>query len=238
MFDESAAFYDAIYAFKDYAAEAAWTAALLRRVQRSPGRHLLDVACGTGEHLRHLQGEYRVEGLDLDGGMLAAARAKLPDVPLHQADMLDFDLGRRFDAVVCLFSSIGYLRTVERMERAVAAMARHLVVPGGVLAIEPWFSPAQWKPGMLHALLVDEPELKVARMSLSEPAAGGLSVLEFHYLIGDASGVRHVTERHELGLFEPQDYLRAFESAGLRPQFDAQGPSGRGLYFAVSEEHA
>lgn len=236
MFEESAAFYDAIYAFKDYAAEAAWTAGLLGRLQRSPGGELLDVACGTGEHLRYLQREYRVEGLDLDAGMLEVARAKLPDVPLHQADMLDFDLGRRFDAVVCLFSSIGYMRTVARMQQAVATMARHLRAPGGVLAIEPWFSPAQWKPGMLHAMLVEEPELKVARMSLSEPAADGLSVLEFHYLIGDASGVRHVTERHELGLFEPQEYRRAFENAGLKPQFDADGPSGRGLYFAVSEE--
>jgi ubiquinone/menaquinone biosynthesis C-methylase UbiE len=235
MFDESAAYYDAIYAYKDYAAEAAWTAALLQRLQRSPGGELLDVACGTGEHLRYLQQEYRVEGLDLDAGMLAVARVKLPDVRLHQADMLDFDLGRRFDAVVCLFSSIGYMRTVGRMELAVAAMARHLL-PGGVLAVEPWFSPAQWKPGMLHAMLVDEPELKIARMSLSEPAAGGLSVLEFHYLIGDASGVRHVTERHELGLFEPQEYRRAFENAGLKPQFAADGPSGRGLYFAVSGE--
>jgi hypothetical protein len=130
------------------------------------------------------------------------------------------------------------MRTVERMQQAVAAMARHLRAPGGVLAIEPWFSPAQWKPGMLHALLVDEPELKVARMSLSEPAAGGISALDFHYLIGDASGVRHVRERHELGLFEPQDYLRALENAGLKPQFEPQGPSGRGLYFAVSEAHA
>ena len=238
MFDESAAYYDAIYAFKDYAAEAAWVSELLQRVQRSPGRDLLDVACGTGEHLRHLQREYRVEGLDLDAGMLKVAQAKLPGVPLHQADMLAFDLGQRFDAVVCLFSSIGYMRTVGRLQQAVAAMARHVRMPGGVLAIEPWFSPAQWKPGMLHAMLVEEPELKVARMSLSEPAANGLSVLEFHYLIGDTSGVRHVTERHELGLFEPQDYQRAFEKAGLKPQFDADGPSGRGLYFAVSEGSA
>lgn len=234
MFDESAAFYDAIYAFKDYAAEAGWLRSLLTE-HGHPDGEMLDVACGTGAHLLHLRRHYQVEGLDLDAGMLAAARARLPDVPLHRADMLDFELGRTFDAVVCLFSSIGYMRTVGRMQQAVATMARHVRAPGGVLAIEPWFTPAQWRPGVLHALLVDEPELKVARLSRSEPAVGGLSVLEFHYLIGDASGVRHVTERHELGLFEAQDYRRAFESAGLRPQFDADGPSGRGLYFAVRQ---
>jgi trans-aconitate methyltransferase len=40
---------------------------------------------------------FRVEGLDVDPGMVDIARAKHPDVPIHVADMVDFDLGRRFD---------------------------------------------------------------------------------------------------------------------------------------------
>ena len=50
MFTASAEFYDLIYStFKDYAAEAAQIASVLRRV--NPGcRTVLDVACGTGEH--------------------------------------------------------------------------------------------------------------------------------------------------------------------------------------------
>ena len=43
--------------------------------------------------------------------MLGIARHRLPGVPLHLADMRDFDLPERFDAVTCLFSSIGYLTT-------------------------------------------------------------------------------------------------------------------------------
>jgi ubiquinone/menaquinone biosynthesis C-methylase UbiE len=237
MFSESARFYDAIYSYKDYAAEAAWMAALLKRYQRSAGRDLLDVASGTGEHLVHLRQHYHVQGLDLDEGMLAVARAKLPGVPFYLGDMLDFELGRSFDAVACLFSAIGYVRTVDRLAQAVATMARH-VRPGGVLAIEPWFSPSQWQPGGIHALLVDQPELKVARMNRSEPAVDGLSVLEFHYLVGDDSGVRHLTERHELGLFEQEEYRTAFEQTGLTPHFDPDGPSGRGLFFAVRQETA
>ena len=232
MFSESARFYDAIYSFKDYAAEAGWLRYLLTEHGHPDGR-LLDVACGTGAHLVHLRDHYQVEGLDIDPGMLEVARAKLPGVAFRQGDMLDFSLGSRYEIVVSLFSSIGYMRTVERLNRAVANMARHLE-PCGLLAIEPWFSPEQWKPGKVHALLVDEPDLKVARMNLSTPPVGNLSVLEFHYLVGDGSGVRHVTERHELGLFEDHEYRRAFEQAGLTPQFDAEGPSGRGLYFGLS----
>jgi len=236
MFSESARYYDAIYSFKDYAAEGGWLRYLLTEHGHPDGR-LLDVACGTGAHLVYLRENYQVEGLDVDPGMLEVARAKLPGVAFHEGDMLDFNLGRRFDVVASLFSSIGYMRTVERLDQAVASMARHLE-PGGLLAIEPWFSPAQWMPGGLHALLVDEPDLKVARMSLSAPPVGNLSVLEFHYLVGDGSGVRHVTERHELGLFEDREYRRAFEQAGLVGRFDAEGPSGRGLYYAVREDAA
>jgi ubiquinone/menaquinone biosynthesis C-methylase UbiE len=231
VYTSSARFYDAIYSFKDYAAEAGWLRYLLTEHGHSDGR-LLDVACGTGAHLVHLREHYQVEGLDIDPGMLEVARRKLPDITFDAGDMLDFNLGRRFDIVVSLFSSIGYVRTVERLDQAVANLARHLE-PGGLLAIEPWFSPAQWMPGGLHALLVDEPDLKVARMNLSEAPVDGLSVLVFHYLVGDASGVRYVTERHELGLFEDHEYRRAFERAGLAARFDAEGPSGRGLYFGI-----
>jgi SAM-dependent methyltransferase len=57
----------------------------------------------------------------------------LPD----SADPADFNLGLTFDAVVCLFSAIGYVVTVKRLHSALAAMARHLR-PGGVLLVEPW----------------------------------------------------------------------------------------------------
>ena len=138
MFTKSAAFYDALYSFKDYPGEAERLHALIqeRTPPASAPRTLLDVACGTGHHLQYLRRWYTVEGVDLDAGLLDLARQRLPDVPLHQRDMADFDLGRRFDAVVCLFSAIGYVKTADRLRRAVACLAAH-VAPGGVLVVEP-----------------------------------------------------------------------------------------------------
>ena len=113
MYERSdAAIYDAMNrgAGKDYGAEAAAvTEAVLAR--RPEARTLLDVACGTGEHLSHLRHRFEVEGLELSEHMAAIARTKLgPDVPIHAGDMRSFDLGRTFDAVTCMFSSIGYAR--------------------------------------------------------------------------------------------------------------------------------
>src|SRR5690242_12139387 len=125
MFTKSAAFYDAIYSFKDYSAEAVQVAAVIEQNKRSQGKTLLDVGCGTGQHLQYLGENYQVEGLDLDGELLKIARGRCPDVPFHQADMVDFDLGKQFDVVTCLFSSIGYAKTVERLDSAIAHIAHH-----------------------------------------------------------------------------------------------------------------
>ena len=229
MFTKSARFYDAIYAFKDYAAEAAKIDALIQ--ERKPdARTLLDVACGTGLHLQHLRTRYEAEGLDLDRELLAIAAERLPDVPFHQGDMLDFDLGRRFDVVTCLFSSIGYAETVENLDEAVSSMGNH-VESGGVLIVEPWFPPDAWQDGFLDAIFVDEPALKLARMSISG-REGRLSRIDLHYLVATASGVEHFEETHELGLFTHEEYLDAFRSAGLEVEHDAEGLMGRGLYVA------
>lgn len=230
MFERSARLYDTFYSFKDYGAEAEKVDALIR--ERAPeARTLLDVACGTGKHLEELASRYEVEGLDLDPDLLSIARDRLPDVPLHEGDMTDFDLGRQFDAVTCLFSSVGYVKTTENLRGAVAAMARH-VGPGGVLVVEPWITPDRWEHGRVSALFVDEPDLKAARMNVPE-VENGISIIEFHYLVATVDGVEHFTERHELGLFRHDEYVDAFRAARLEVEHDPEGLMGRGLYVGV-----
>src|SRR5688572_2977535 len=105
MFTKSAAYYDAIYAaLKDYRNEALSVARLLRST-RPHCRRVLDVACGTGEHARYLDGAhgFDVDGIDLDPQLLRIARGKHPRGSYWQADMVDFELGRRYDAVISLF---------------------------------------------------------------------------------------------------------------------------------------
>src|SRR3990170_3440462 len=113
MFRKTARFYDAIYSWKDYRTEVDRLDRLIRD-RNLTARTLLDVACGTGKHLELLRDGYEVEGLDLDPEMLAIARERLPGVTLHEGDMTSFDLGKRFDVVACLFSSVAYSRTPER----------------------------------------------------------------------------------------------------------------------------
>jgi ubiquinone/menaquinone biosynthesis C-methylase UbiE len=233
MFSKSAKFYNTIYRSmgKDYIVEAQKAHHIIQQYKRSPGNTLLEVACGTGLHASVLQQHYQVEGLDVDTEMLAIARQNCPEITFHQADMADFDLGKRFDAVTCLFSSIGYVKTKASLESAVQKMSEHLL-PGGVLMVEPWFTPEQWETGRVSATFVDQPDLKISRINISE-TAGMLSFLVFHYTVGTPYGVEYFTERHELGLFTHEEYLVAFSRAGLEIAHDLEGLDGRGLYIGM-----
>src|SRR5262245_19304172 len=102
MYTKSAAFYDAIYSFKNSPAEAAQLHALILQHKRSPGNRLLDVACGTGRHMHALGAHgYRVAGLDLDQNLLAIARERNPEARFHRDEMVDLDLGETFVVVTC-----------------------------------------------------------------------------------------------------------------------------------------
>ena len=235
MFSKSAELYDRIYSeFKDYQAESTKIHDLISRECPS-GRTLLDVACGTGEHARLLaeQHGYHVDGIDLDEKLLALARRKVPGGVFRCVDMADFDLGKTYDVVMCLFSSIGYLKTLKRVTEALARFKAH-IQDDGMILVEPWFQPNGYHPGRTFLNTAQSSDLKVARMGTSQ-VEGRISTLRFEYLIGTHGAICHEVEEHELGLFTVDEMKKCFGDAGLKVKYDSEGPSGRGLYLARKE---
>jgi SAM-dependent methyltransferase len=223
--------YDLEYSFKDYAAESAKIARLVR--ERKPDAHtLLDVACGTGKHLEHLRAEFTCEGTDLDKGLLEVAHSRVPDVPLHEGDMRTLDLGKTFDAITCLFSAIGFVGSLDGLEAAAEAFARHLA-PGGVLLVEPWIEPDVWIPGRPHALAANGDGISVGRVTIGGLHDERISTTEMHYSVATAGGFEEWVEHHELYLFTRDEMRAAFERAGFAVSYDEQGLTGRGLWLGV-----
>src|SRR4051812_46441490 len=181
--------YDLEYSFKDYATEVATIERIVR--ERSAGATtLLEVACGTGKHLEHLHTKFECEGMDLDDGLLDVARQRVPGVPLHHADMRDFDLGRQFDVITCLFSSIGFVGGPDGLASTALAFARHLE-PGGVALVEPWLTPGRWMVNHPHLLTYEEPHLVLARATVSGLRDERISTTEMHYIVATPGGVEH-----------------------------------------------
>lgn len=232
MFTKSQAFYEAIYDArgKDYAAEAAWLRAAIE-VASPRARRLLDVACGTGAHLRYLRRHFDVAGVDADPAMIAIARERLPDVPLHVARMQDLTVDEPFDALMCLFTSIGYVADEAELRSTLAHFAG-AVTTDGIVIVEPWLHPDDFREGALDASFVDQPFLKIARIGTTE-RYGATSVLRFEYLVGEENGISSFVETHRLQLFSDDQYRAAFEAAGLAVRNERSDIFPRGLYVGV-----
>jgi ubiquinone/menaquinone biosynthesis C-methylase UbiE len=235
MYKESAHLYDVIYQNqgKDYAAEARRIHELVQEHKKSDGNTLLDVACGTGLHAGYLKEYFQVEGVDLDEAMLKVAREKNPGIPFQQGDMRTFTPDREVDVVTCLFSAIGYMLDTAQLNQAIGNMAK-MLKPGGVMLIEPWFTPNVWETGTVHTAFADQSNLKIVRMNVSE-RKGNLSFFTFHFLVGTPTGVEHFTEYHELALFTHEEYLDSFRANHLEVIHDADGLYGRGLYIGIKQ---
>lgn len=97
-----------------------------------PSGSVLDAGCGTGRVAIELAARgYDVAGVDLDPGMLDTAREKAPELSWTLADLLDVDLGRRFD-LIALPGNVMIFLTPGTEPDVVENLARHLE-PGGLL---------------------------------------------------------------------------------------------------------
>jgi ubiquinone/menaquinone biosynthesis C-methylase UbiE len=113
---------------------------LLDAVGAGPGTRLLDVATGTGRLAAAAADRgARVTGIDLAEAMLAAARARRPDLDLRRADAEALPFG----AASYTAATAGFVfNHLPRPERAAAELAR-VLAPGGRVAAAVWDVPSR-----------------------------------------------------------------------------------------------
>ena len=99
---------------------------------------ILELAVGTARAAIPLaQAGHRVVGVDYDPKMLALARRKRDSVglteeelSLRRADLLRFNLGRKFDRICIFFNTFLSFTTLPEQDRVLGSIRRHLK-PGG-----------------------------------------------------------------------------------------------------------
>ncbi|MDX2345021.1 MAG: class I SAM-dependent methyltransferase [Acidimicrobiia bacterium] len=230
-YERSAEVYDLYYGWLDYSANAELIHDVIE--YRKPGAHtLLDVACGTARYTEQMSRWYDVAGFDISESMLSVAHRRMPKTPFHLADMMDFDLGERFDALICMFSSIGYVTSLKGLSSMIRSCARHLN-PGGVLVIEPWFGPEAWTEQHVSSRVVEGEGLAVARVDTSVRDGNSVNMRWAWAVAWDDGDADAYVEEHSTGLFTVDQYATLLAAAGLTAEYDPAGPLGRGLHIAV-----
>ena len=233
MYKELAKYYDLIYSWKNYEEEVERIKELIKEYKKSEGKRLLDVGCGTGKHLEYLKNDYSCVGMDLNDEMVAIAKQNIKEVKFMQADMIDFDLKSKFDIILCMFSSVGYVKTYSNLARTIVNFSNHLE-KGGVIIIEPWFTKSTYMVGYPGMTTYDGEDIKIARLNTTK-IENELSLMEMHYLIVEKNeDVKYFVDRHELGLFEVEKFLDIMIKAGLKVEFLKDGlMKERGLYIGI-----
>src|SRR3989475_4221084 len=139
LFDQIADYYDALHDDVDYAAECTVLERVFSRFLPRGPSSILDLGCGTGNHAFALSERgYRVTGIDSSAGMLRVARMKArarPGPAFVRADMRRFDLGRSFDAAICMDGAFTHLLTERDILAHLRTVRRHLS-PDGVYVFE------------------------------------------------------------------------------------------------------
>ncbi|MGZ4388058.1 MAG: methyltransferase domain-containing protein [Gaiellaceae bacterium] len=145
--------------------------ALVELLGLDPDASILDCPCGTGRHSAELARRgFRVTGVDLNEGPLEVARGRGVDADFRQGDMRALPVDGPFDAVVNLWTSLGYFEDEADDARALAEFAR-VLAPGGVLAVDTinplalhprFFQPRSWEELADGTLLLEEREYDAA----------------------------------------------------------------------------
>src|SRR6266581_837789 len=134
LFDRIADYYDVLHEDVDYAAECTLLESVFRRFLRRQPISILDLGCGTGSHALILaERGYGVTGIDASAGVLRVARRKARgrrNPEFVRADMRRFDLGRTFDAIVCMDGAYTHLLTERDLLAHLRTVRRHQSAEG------------------------------------------------------------------------------------------------------------
>ncbi|TET28556.1 MAG: class I SAM-dependent methyltransferase [Candidatus Heimdallarchaeota archaeon] len=223
LYKTLAKYYDLIYTWKDYEKEAEEIKKLINKYKLSSGNQLLDIACGTGSHIKYFVDDFDCWGVDLNLEMLELAKEKAPKAKFIEADMINLKLEQEFDVIVCLFSSIGYVKTEENLRKTISGFTRHLK-KGGVVIIEPWLTKEIYRTGSPHMNTYDGENTKIARVNVSELKDDFISYFEMHYLVAETNKpIMHFVDKHELAMFPIDLQQEIMKENGLQVNYLKKG---------------
>lgn len=128
-----AKYYDLFFQQKDYQKEVDFILELINKYGINKDS-ILEVGCGTGNHLQLLKNEFSsLCGVDLNSEILEVAKAKIPEAEFINAGMADFKIEEKFDVITCLYSVFNYNKDVDSAVKTLQNFYKHLEKKGVVI---------------------------------------------------------------------------------------------------------
>lgn len=126
LYTDLSEYYDLMCADIDYAAQS-HAIRRLHQIFGNDGDNHLDLACGTGPHVRHfIDFGFSSQGLDINQPMLDIATTRCPEAYFFRQDMCDFSVDTPLDLITCFLYSIHYNGDIEKLTACVRQVHRAL----------------------------------------------------------------------------------------------------------------
>ena len=217
LYDELAEWWPVFSDPKEYRAEAAHVARVLRKSTKPPPRTVLELGSGGGNSALHLKAQFAMTLVDRSPQMLKVSRKVNPDCEHVKGDIRTLRLGRTFDAVY-VHDAICHM-TNERELRAVMETAHEHCRPGGVALFVPDFVRETFVAGTDQGGS-DSPgrQLRFLQWVFDPDPTDTTYQVDFAILLRNKTGNARVAhDRHILGLFPRARWLRLLRDVGLKP---------------------
>ncbi len=222
-FGRYAQYYDAVYRKKNYEKECAYLEGLFKKYSKKEIKTILDLGCGTANHMiPFIKKGYQATGVDASAQMLKLASQKLDKLNLKakllKGKLQSFQLGCKFDTVLCLFSVIDYITQKKALSSMLESVVRHMK-KSSLFIFDFWNESAvsgYYSPQKKKLFRFDD---KVLERSSTTQVDSSKRLCEVNYTCSVKKNERLLErsqERHVLRYFsidEMQEYLRG---AGLR----------------------
>ncbi|MHB0969808.1 MAG: class I SAM-dependent methyltransferase [Thermoanaerobaculia bacterium] len=215
LYTELASWFHLLTPPADYAEEAAIYGRELIAACAYPPRTLLELGSGGGNNASHMKSRFAMTLADLSPAMLELSRHINPECEHIEGDMRSIRLGREFDCVF-VHDAAGYMATEDDLRQAIETAFVHCS-PGGAALFAPDFIRETFQPKTDHGGTDgDGRALRYLEWAWDPDPDDHAYVVDFAVLLRERDGgVRSVQDRHVMGLFSREEWLRFLTGAGF-----------------------
>jgi SAM-dependent methyltransferase len=232
LYGDLAGWFHLLTAPEDYREEAAFYTQLLKENSRIPVKELLEMGCGGGNNASYMKSHFTLTLTDLSEDMLQVSRGLNPECEHIQGDMRTLRLDRQFDAVF-VQDAITYMTTEEDLKRAFETAHVHCR-PGGVALFSTDYVRESFQENTRHGGHSGGGRHLRYLEWTHDPDTGDTQYLvDMAYVMDDGKEVKCYHDRHRMGLFPRDTWLRLMKEAGFSTVKAVHYPHRSDGYYAT-----
>lgn len=216
-------YYDYFYLNKDYKNEVEYIIKLFNKYGDSI-KTIRDIACGTGNHLIHfLEKGFDIDGSDISKDMIKICEKKIKNYFLAEkpnleiVSMLNFHSLKKYDAVLCLFAAINYLKNLDEIDKLLKLIHKN-IKQGGLFIFDFWngfLVPGNHNSKGKKIYKINDDLNIVRNSSTYVEIVNQKCKVEYEIQIIEKNKTKCFTEEHNICFFTPQQIIHLLNNNGF-----------------------